>query len=55
MFTCWYEQLQLVVINGISIINARMFNVISNELRSIKHIQIFFCDGYDLIVIGDFH
>ncbi len=38
-FTCQYEQLQLVVIDGISLIGARMFNVINNRLRSIKHIQ----------------
>ncbi len=37
--TCLYEQLQLVVIDEISLIGARMFNVIDNRLRSIKHIQ----------------
>jgi hypothetical protein len=37
-FTCRYEQLQLVVINEISFVGARMFNVIDNRLRSIKHI-----------------
>jgi hypothetical protein len=38
-FTCQYEQLQLVVIDEISLVGARMFNVIDNKLRSIKHIQ----------------
>jgi hypothetical protein len=37
--TCQYEQLQLVMINEISFVGARMFNVINNRLRSIKHIQ----------------
>ncbi len=30
-FTCWYEKLQLVVINKISLIGAKMFNVIDNS------------------------
>jgi hypothetical protein len=33
-FTCWYEQLQLVVINKMSLIGAKMFSVIDNKLRS---------------------
>jgi hypothetical protein len=41
-FTCQYEQLQLVVINEILFVGAKMFNVIDNRLRSIKHIQNFF-------------
>jgi hypothetical protein len=37
--TCWYEQLQLVVINKMSFVGARMFKVIDHWLRAIKHIQ----------------
>jgi hypothetical protein len=35
--TCQYEQLQLVVIDEISLVGARMFNVRNKRLRSIKH------------------
>jgi hypothetical protein len=41
-FRCWYEQLQLVVTDEISFVGVKMFNVINNALRSIKHIQTFF-------------
>jgi hypothetical protein len=41
-FTCQYEQLQLVVIDEILFVGAKMFNVIDNRLRSIKYIQFFF-------------
>jgi hypothetical protein len=37
--TCRYEQLQLVVIDEISLVGTIMFNLIINMLRSIKHIQ----------------
>jgi hypothetical protein len=37
-FTCRYKQLQLVI-NEILLVGARLFNVIDNRLRSIKHIQ----------------
>jgi hypothetical protein len=37
--TCQYEQLQVVVIYEISLVGVRMFKVIDNRLRSIKHIQ----------------
>ncbi len=53
--TCQYEQLQLVVIDEISLVGARMFNVINNRLRSIKHIQNKFFGGVDVIMIGDFY
>jgi len=49
-----YEQLQLVVINEITFVVARMFNVIDNILRSIKHIENKFFGGVDVILIGDF-
>jgi hypothetical protein len=42
------------VINEISLVNARMFNVI-NRLRSIKHIQNKFFDCVVVIMIGDFY
>jgi hypothetical protein len=38
-FICRYDQLQLVVIDEISLVGIRMFNVIINMLRSITHIQ----------------
>jgi hypothetical protein len=53
-FTCWYEHLQLVVINKMSFIGARMLNVTNNRLRSIKHIQKKFAGGFDLIMTSDF-
>ncbi len=53
--TCQYEQLQIVVIDEISFFGARMFNVINNRLRSIKHIQNKLFGGVDFIVIGDFY
>ncbi len=35
--TCQYEQLQLVVIKEVSLVGAKMFIVINNRLRFIKH------------------
>jgi len=43
------------VINEISLVGVRMFNVIDNRQRSIKHIQNFFFGGVHVIMIGDFH
>ncbi len=54
-FTCRYEQLQFVVIDEISLIGAKMFNVIDNRLRSMKHIQNTFFGGVNVIMIGDFY
>jgi predicted TIM-barrel enzyme len=42
------------VIDEISFVVAKMFNVIDNRLRSIKHIQNNFFGGVDAIMIGDF-
>jgi hypothetical protein len=43
------------MINEISLVGVRMFNVIDNKLRSIKHIQNnFFCD-VDVITTSDFY
>jgi hypothetical protein len=41
------------VINEISLVGVRMFNVINNRLRSIKHIQNKFFGGVDVIMTGD--
>jgi hypothetical protein len=46
-FTCQYEQLQLV--------GVRMFNVMDNRLRYIKHIQNKFFGGVDVIMTSDFY
>jgi hypothetical protein len=53
--TCQYEQLQLVVIDEISLVGAIMFNVINNRLRSIKHIQNKIFGGVDVIMTSDFY
>jgi hypothetical protein len=53
--TCQYEQLQLVVIDEISFVGARMFYVIDNRLRSIKHIQNNFFGGVDVIITSEFY
>jgi hypothetical protein len=42
------------MIDGISFLNVRMFNVINNRLRSIKHIQNNFFGGVDVIMTSDF-
>ncbi len=44
-----------VMIDEISLIDGRMFNVIDNKLRSIKHIQNKFFGGVDVIMISDFY
>jgi hypothetical protein len=49
MLTCQYEQLELVV-DEISLVGARMVNVIDNRIRSIKHIQNKFFVDLDFIV-----
>ncbi len=53
--TCQYEQLQFVVIDEISLVGAKMFNVINNRLRFIKHIQNNFFGGVDVIMTCDFY
>jgi hypothetical protein len=49
MLTCQYEQLQLVVVDEISFVGTKMFDVINNKIRSIKHIQNEFFGGLDFI------
>jgi hypothetical protein len=34
-----YEKLQFIVLDEVSLIGARMFNVVDRRLRSIKHVQ----------------
>jgi hypothetical protein len=46
-FTCQYKQLQLVIMDEISLIDDRMFNVINNRLKFIKHIK----NTYFLLVL----
>ncbi len=53
--TYWYEQFQLVVIDEISLVGARMLDVINNRLKSIKSIQNKFFDGVDVIMTSDFY
>jgi ATP-dependent DNA helicase PIF1 len=53
--TCRYEQSQLVVIDEISFVGSKMYNVVNNRLRSIKHIQNNFFGGVDVIMISDFY
>ncbi len=41
------------MIDEISLISARMMNVINNRLRFIKHIQNKICGDLELIMIND--
>ncbi len=41
------------MINEISFVGAKMFNVIDNKLRSLKHIQNNFFGGVDVIMTCD--
>jgi hypothetical protein len=42
------------MINEILVVGVKIFNVINNRLRSIKHIQNNFFGGVDVIMIGGF-
>jgi hypothetical protein len=42
-------------LDEISLVGARMFNVINSMLRSIKHVQNKFFGGVDVTMIGDFY
>jgi hypothetical protein len=55
MLACQYEQLQLVVIDKISCVGPRVFSVIDNRLRSIKHIHKKLFDSLDLIMTCNFY
>jgi hypothetical protein len=54
-FTCQYEQLQFVVIDEISLVSIKMFNVIDNRLRPIQHIQNNFFVVFGIIMTCDFY
>jgi hypothetical protein len=54
-FTCWYEQLQLNVIDEISFVGARTCNVRDHQLKAIKHIQNEFFGGLNVIMSCDFY
>ncbi len=43
------------MIDKISLVGTRMFNVINNKLMSIKHIQNKFFSGVNVIMINDFY
>jgi hypothetical protein len=43
------------VIDEISLVGVKMFNVVNNMLRSIKHIQNNFFGGVDVIMIDEFY
>jgi hypothetical protein len=43
------------MINEISFVGVKMFNVINNRLRSTKHIQNKFFNGVDVIMTSDFY
>jgi hypothetical protein len=43
------------VIDEISLVGAKMLDVINNRLKSIKHIQNKFFDGVDVIMTSDFY
>jgi hypothetical protein len=43
------------MIKEISLVGVRMFNVIDNKLKSIKHILNKFLNGMDVILTSDFY
>jgi hypothetical protein len=43
------------VTDEISFVDAKMFNVIDNRLRFVKHIQNNFFGGVDVIMTSDFY
>jgi ATP-dependent DNA helicase PIF1 len=50
-----YDQLQMLVIDEISLVNNRMLTFIDYRLREIKQIHNKFMGGLDVIMIGDFY
>jgi hypothetical protein len=53
--TCQYEQFQLVIMDEISLIGAKIFNVINNRLMFIKHIKNYLFACLDVIITCDFY
>jgi hypothetical protein len=50
-----YDQLQLIVLDKISLIGKRILKFIDIQLRSIKHIHTKFFGNLDVIITGDFY
>jgi hypothetical protein len=53
--TCWYEHLQLVIIDEIFLVGAKMFNVIYYQLKGIIYTQNKFFNVLDVIMSCDFY
>jgi hypothetical protein len=49
-----YSTLNILVLNEISFVDARMLNVINNMVRSIKYIHKKFFSGVDVVMTNDF-
>ncbi len=49
-----YDQLQLVVIDEISLVSNKMLSFIDCKLHVIKQIHKFFMNVFNVIMIGDF-
>ncbi len=50
-----YEQLQLIILDEISLIGKRILKFIDLQLRSIKRVSTKFLRNLDVIIIGDFY
>jgi len=50
-----YDQLQLMVLDEISLIGKRILKFTDLRLRSIKHVHINVFGNLDVIIIGDFY
>jgi hypothetical protein len=52
--THWYEQLQLNIIDELSLVSVRTLNIINNWLRVIKHIQNQNFGGLNVVMSSEF-
>ncbi len=50
-----YDELQLLVLDEVSLIGSRIFSFIDLYLRSIKHTHNHFFGNMDVIIIGDLY
>jgi hypothetical protein len=50
-----YDDLQLVVLNEVSLIGSKIFSFIDHHLRSIKHTHNHLFENMDVIIIGDLY
>jgi hypothetical protein len=50
-----YVQLQLLVLDEVSLIGSRMFSFIYLHFRSIKHVHNHFIGNMNVIIIGDLY